>query len=464
MMNLLTIRHTGCVLLAVLLLGILVGCGGDAGGPASTPDSDAAANDWRSEPINFAGREFSIVGGIDFTPREGVCAGTDKFIQHIAYCEKTYNFTLKFTTQPGASYHEILSNMALSGEYAGDIWYAMTYNLTPGYARAGLVHCLDDYSVFDYSNPKWDMSVMDYCAYQGKRYGFMSAGTVDVYQNLGTGVFFNKDLFEREGLESPYDLYAQGAWTWDKMKELAMACTHDNNGDGENDQWGIGIPAGEKPFLAANNADVVMRQTDGSYRYGLNSEAGVQALEYFCEFSLLDCYAPWVSDIWSSYVTPFIEGKLGMLAYEWWICESELSGRMKEDYGWVPFPAGPVGNGYRLYRNSSNIWVIPKPVPDPASVLKMYDLISDHEDWQNDPDAYQSYVESRVRDDETLEIFGEMWSAGVNAYDMTANIDGMEGLTVEAINNVRYEGISAKTALDSIADAAQSLIDDALNT
>ena len=152
-----------------------------------------------------------------------------------------------------------------------------------------------------------------------------------------------------------------------------------------------------------------------------------------------------------------------MLAYEWWICESELSGRMKEDYGWVPFPAGPVGNGYRLYRNSSNCWIIPKSVENPDQVMMMYDLISDHEDWYNDPDAYQSYCESRVRDDETMEIFGEIWKQHPNDYDMSRNVAGLQQLCREAIDTAWGGDASAKTAVDSVKDAAQALIDETLN-
>ena len=49
-------------------------------------------------------------------------------------------------------------------------------------------------------------------------------------------MYYNKDLFDAAGVEYPTE-----EWTWDDMFAAAQALTLDTTGDGQIDQWGIGI-------------------------------------------------------------------------------------------------------------------------------------------------------------------------------------------------------------------------------
>ena len=54
---------------------------------------------------------------------------------------------------------------------------------------------------------------------------------------------FNKDIFDKLGLEYPYQDVLDGTWTWDKFEELIKLGADDLDGDGlmtyANDQWGF---------------------------------------------------------------------------------------------------------------------------------------------------------------------------------------------------------------------------------
>ncbi len=74
---------------------------------------------------------------------------------------------------------------------------------------------------------------------------FITTGDIAILDNECTMVmFFNKDMVNQFGLESPYDLVKEYGWTIDKVNEMSHVVTNDKDGDGKmtnNDQWGISI-------------------------------------------------------------------------------------------------------------------------------------------------------------------------------------------------------------------------------
>lgn len=456
-------RRALLLVVAAALVVSTAGCSGGDSDPSSTDSttSTTAPGSTVNTDVNFGGREFIVVSQRSREPVAGESVGVDNLIAHIEECEQKYDFTLSYMAIP-SNYHDVLSSAALGGEYMADIWYSQSYNVIPGYAKSGLVYALDELGVTDFSSPKWIKGVIDFCTWKGHVYGFMSQGVWLNYQETGIGVFFNKDLFEREGMASPYDMVDNNTWTWDAMKDLAVQATKDTDGDGENDQFGLGIYDDFYPFLVSNGGDVLRQDEDGTWKYTLNEEEGIEALEYFFDLNEMDIHAPWLGDNQSSRLFPFKEGKVAMLVCPWYENYTNLTD-MADDYGWVPFPIGPSGDSYRLYRANTSPWVIPVTVENPKEVLQMYDLISEQEDWANNPNAYQSYVESRIRDDETMELFGRAINENWNVYSYMDSIPGLKTTIRESINTAWSGEASAKTAADAVAQAAQALIDETLN-
>lgn len=446
------------VSLWMLCLALVIGltaCGG--GETSSTPSSDPGSTtpadgekEWMNG-LNFGGRKFIIGLGGDWGPKAGESEGSDRQLALIEEIQSKYNCTIEYQAMP--SIEGQLQATALAGTYLADVCYAQSYNLIPGYAKAGLVHAVSDFDVFDFSEPKWNTGMIDYCTYRGKVYAFPEG-----YTDLGAGVFFNKDLFEANSLQSPYELYESDSWTWQAMVDYATALTQDTDGDGENDQWGLAIDSDYYPFLFSNNVHMLEYQND-KYTYTLNSPAAVEALEFFIEQSNSDINAPWLGDNLSSRVTPFVEGRIGMLVANV-SHASTYFGDMSDDYGWVPFPKGPSADTYQLYRASTSCYIVPTPVQNPEQVFQMYDLITD---WVQEVDALALYKSPLLCDDESLEILRDAYDGAWNDYDMSNMVAGFKALTRSGIDAAWGGDVAVKTAVDSVADAAQQLIDESLN-
>ena len=71
---------------------------------------------------------------------------------------------------------------------------------------------------------------------------------------LAYGLFYNKKLFEKAGLQPPK--------TWSEFVDTAKKLTKDTNGDGKIDQWGVAIE-GASITESAHFAFILGRQNGG---------------------------------------------------------------------------------------------------------------------------------------------------------------------------------------------------------
>lgn len=454
-------KRFALVLLCLLCIG-LTACSSDTtSDPAASGNSGTSDTQPTAKPkieYDFKGRSIIIAAPWDWSPKPGASIGTDNYIERIEQAENEYNFTLEYLALSQSTYDSLLSSTALAGEYMADLWYAQSYALLPGYADAGLVVSPDDYDVFDFSHPKWNQGMLEYLSWKGKHYGF-STLDFEGYSFVGNGVFFNKELFESNSLTTPYEYVENGNWTWETMIDLAHQLTQDTDGDGEVDQWGIGLNDDYYSFLFSNGARMVEKTSDGKYVYAGNSNAAVEALEFFFSLWDTDICAPWQGSWEASRLYPFMEGKVGMLSAQWWVGNSHFD-NMEQDYGWVPFPIGPSSDSYQLYRRDTSTVVVTLSASDPYEAFLAYELITDNN--YND-DTYKDYVESKMTDDTMMELFGQAVNESWTVYDLTSCVPELESVTRAAIDTAWGKERSAKSAMDSVQAAAQSLIDDTLN-
>lgn len=93
-------------------------------------------------------------------------------------------------------------------------------------------------------------------------------------------VYYNRDLFDAAGLAYPSD-----DWTWDDFVDAALALTLDLDGDGETDQYGVGIEPSIfrlAPFVWANRGELVVLEGGRiPVRLALDSRAAREAVEWF---------------------------------------------------------------------------------------------------------------------------------------------------------------------------------------
>jgi multiple sugar transport system substrate-binding protein len=91
-------------------------------------------------------------------------------------------------------------------------------------------------------------------------------------------VYYNQDLFDAAGLPYPAD-----DWTWDEFVATAVALTKDTDGNGQIDQYGLGVDPilfRLAPFVWQNGGVVVDDNTNPTTLF-LDVFPGSEALEWF---------------------------------------------------------------------------------------------------------------------------------------------------------------------------------------
>ncbi len=117
--------------------------------------------------------------------------------------------------------------------------------------------------------------------------GLLEPGTMDGqlyflpkdYSTLA--VYYNKLLFDEAGVA-----YPESGWTWDDLLATAQALTQDTDGDGQNDIWGIQLPAnwttGFEYWVAAAGGSLI--NEDGTSYVGfMDSEASIRAAQFYAD-------------------------------------------------------------------------------------------------------------------------------------------------------------------------------------
>ncbi|MGB3983722.1 MAG: extracellular solute-binding protein [Bacillota bacterium] len=191
----------------------------------------------------------------------------------------------------------------------------------------------------------------------GQCYGLpMSFGDYIVVQVIG----WNKDMFEREGLPSLYDLVESGEWTWEKMREIAAALTADTDGDGQIDRYGVGgmFPNHSPqntllPVLATNGVEMT-RVVDGKVVFDLDAGGKASAvLEYVRQMIVFDKSVDPAG--WN--FAQFHNEKVGMYVAPFWATDSLASESFT--FGVVLMPKGPDADDYTMNVTTLNQVCIP---------------------------------------------------------------------------------------------------------
>jgi multiple sugar transport system substrate-binding protein len=124
-------------------------------------------------------------------------------------------------------------------------------------------------------------------------------------------VYYNISLFDAVGLAYPTD-----DWTWDHLLVAARALTQDVDGDGQTDQYGVGIVPNLfrlAPFVWQNGGEIV-DVTQNPTRLTLDSPASLEALQWFVDLQVKEQVVPdAVSESAESSESRFLNGRLAML-------------------------------------------------------------------------------------------------------------------------------------------------------
>lgn len=135
--------------------------------------------------------------------------------QCLIFQSEQYGGKIDYISTPsGAEFYDRLGTMIASDDSPDLCPHdAMLY---PGNVGKYLFEPLDEY--IDIDSPLWVgmKDVVESFAYKGKHYKFPHKITTSFALN------YSKKTIEENDLTDPYDLYVEGKWTWDAMRELMI--------------------------------------------------------------------------------------------------------------------------------------------------------------------------------------------------------------------------------------------------
>ena len=434
------------ILLVVVTICLLLGSCNKGGTSSQTSGSASGEN------YDFGGRVFRYASLWDCRPTPGKSAFDDAFSAYLSTIETKYNCKFESVVINGTSdsYFNTLYTSLANGEDKADFWYCGSGYAIPAYAKNGLILSPDDYGYFDYnSSISWNRSMANDYIYNGKHWLFSYTDIFEGYNDLGTGIFFNKDMVNRLGLENPHDLYDKNEWTWAKFRELAVAATGDTDKDGETDRWGVANIQYED-FVVSNGSGIVTQDASGKYVYGLDQPDAVEGIEFFRKFHSDKLVYPYGGEEGASSVAG---GQTLMGAGEKWMCGAYTDSI--DTIAWVPFPMGPKSTKYTLNRSGTTGTIVPASVKNPEEVFKFYDLLGKFDTSSQFEDSVSKYF----KEEKSVELLRKAYDEGWSKHGLSGCVTGLADVSQEALMEYWEGEKSAQAAMSGMSLRAQALID-----
>ncbi len=336
--------------------------------------------------------------------------------------------------------------------YLTDLQFGMTA------ALSGLCQNLDDL-VLEGNDLFGKQSVIQpLTGMQGGTYFFTEQGIPLGGYYIG----YNKTMIQDLGLEDPQELWNNGQWTWDKFEELAKAGTQDTNKDGATDVYGYGgVWTDLVNGIVLNNGGAIAAGSTQT----LDSPEVQASLEFISKLYNDDkCARPWNADDWNDNLLAWSSGKVMMWTAQAWLNRQEMDaaaengGELPFDFGMVPYPQGPSGDGTPYTPVHGNWYMIPVGVEDGGKVLQVMEEFFNWFDgdvtYRDDPTWFESCFQTEEDVNIAIECGSnlklDLWGYLSPYYDLGSTV--WAPLCVDKSQTVAQAIEAAKPTLQSALD------------
>lgn len=293
----------------------------------------------------------------------------------------------------------------------------------------------------DLNDPKYISWMKVGGSYDGKQYG-MTDSAPSPY-----GMFYNKTLVQKLGLEDPYELQQKGEWTWDKFREFAKTATKDTDGDGKTDVFGVTGAYGKvKAFaeqMVYTNNGALDKDASGEYKFAMNSENAIESLQFISDLYNTDKSI--MQPVPEDAAKEFIAGKGVIYAGFSWELGTFVDSMKDQQLGYVFFPKGPKADRYVSYTPFGNMFMVAKYSKNAEVAVKILDEISLHEEGRKL--ANESW-ETSYPSKESLDTRKQM--ADNIEYISYYGIPDGEKLFEGVVKEITEGKVSPSTAVDKI--------------
>lgn len=413
------------VTLLVTMLGSLTGC--KSSKPAESTDENSATT-LKDANCTFLSQE-----------KEEIMRDPVKypvFAAAIKNYEEKYHGKVTFIYSPYAEKQGKLSALMAAGT-PPDLYTPI--NGYPQFAINGYAQPVDD--LINLKDPVWKdvKDAFDATEWKGKHnFVVVNKGPQDV-------VWYNKALFENNGLETPYELYKKGNWNWNTFRDAAIKLTQDTDGDKVIDQWGYS--SGPEAIIATTGNDLVkIKGKEGTIENNLKNPDVVNAFTFFQESGPAK-YNIIQPDL-NAYMNDFGKGKLAMFIGATWADTVWWKELMKKgECSFVPAPKYPNGSDYYV-GGSADIWMIPKGAPNPkAAGAFLTELRKSTIDPQVLKNAEDNNVKERGWKEQELEMSKELQKLKYN-YSFFGGVGNCGNDRWGFWYNLRVAGVPVQTEIE----------------
>ncbi len=210
---------------------------------------------------------------------------------------------------------------------AGDAYDVITmlHQDFPIVAQKGLLQPLEKIMPV-YDENYFSQTVTEFFSWKGRVYGVNPySSPVNTY-----GVHFNQTYFDNLGMDTPLDYYNRGEWTFDTFLKLTKEMLDQYPCNYNFDYLCEGA--------VASNGGAFLRYTDNGAELTLKDPKTVEAMEWVGQI-----YKLCSGNVHDSY-QDFAAGK-NALHVERLHQINHFRSTSNYEFGWVPFPKGPSGDG-----------------------------------------------------------------------------------------------------------------------
>lgn len=365
-----------------------------AGGKATSKVTSAKPT--KAPSYDLKGRVFEMIGVN--APQESSLNYKEE-VKFVKSLENKYHCTIKFTPGNWSDNYENFQRKTLAGQPYGDIVWLDSALVYPHLMVNNLAMPIDDY--FDWDLPQWNKEHNESLKVGSKHYCITNSG-----YGVGTGVFFNKEIFKRLGVTTPYEYIKKNTWNWDNFLKTAKALTKDTNKDGKIDIWGLGAggacPSAPLDFVYSNGGRIT-KMVNGKMTFALDTPEAIEGIQFAYDLMHTHnvCEPLSGTEEFGFWEKRWRAGTIGMFisaSYSWESYKKDL-----KDYG-VGFAYIPMGPKMKHYVNNLTplgAYFMNKYTKDPAASAALLT------DWcAKRPYAVdnKTYWESIVDDEDALKV------------------------------------------------------------
>ncbi len=358
------------LLLTLVALTVLItACGKDGAkttttvASTTTTEAPTVTTTWEGNPaVNLQGEPIVIMCQIvaECDPFDenyvGKFQAEKQALQE--HVEAKYNTEIQYTTFPtdagwGPSRYNKIIQSVTSGAPLAHIYQLTTQWIPPLVQGNGIVPVTE--FIQEYRHPLYDEKQNEFGKYLDEVYGFDSTWVL----NDTAGLYYNMDLLEEIGLESPAELWNKGEWTFSAFRDMVLEAQTALD-EKETKSYAIGGSWAQwaQNFIGANGGYLVNPYTT---EIAFHSPVALEAVNFLHE---LHGHNVWEPNPAIDQGSPdWFDGNILFHFGEMWFNISKDrwgEGKLGFEVGYVPWPIGDDASldDYRTPKMGQIMWFI----------------------------------------------------------------------------------------------------------